>query len=197
MNRLQTRAPRSRTVAGGLATVLTAALLAGCGAGQISQSADQKPAVNGTGASVGELRLRDVYLQGQQRGDALRPPQRVDLRFAVINDSGVRADELLSVTSEYGDVTLTGERDIPANGLLVVGAPEQLAVPKNEGAGFRRAGDATVTLKREVSNGLLYPFTFTFREAGPVEVEVPVSAGYEAERQGPDSDDGHTVEGAH
>jgi hypothetical protein len=197
VNRLQTRAPRSRAVAGGLAAVLTATLLAGCSAGQLSQSADQEPAVNGNRATVGELTLRDVYLEGQQRGDALRPPERLDLRFAVTNQSGVQDDELLTVTSDYADVTLTGERDIPANGLLVVGEPEQITVLRNDDPGFRRAGDATATLKREVSNGLLYPFTFTFREAGSVEVQLPVSAGNESERQGPNSDDGHTVEGAH
>ena len=75
---------RAATTHIGLAvgSLLVAAALAGCGAGQVSQMATQEPAVNGTSGSVGPIALRNVHLQAVESGDyaGARQRRRADLR---------------------------------------------------------------------------------------------------------------------
>jgi copper(I)-binding protein len=156
-------------------SLLAAAVLAGCGAGQISQVANQEPAVNGTVGKVGNLSLRNVHLQAVETKDAVAPGSDVELIFTAVNNSPDTDDRLLSVTSPVGNVSLTGDTTIPVNGLLAVGAPdgvEELAsVEAADGAG------ASVTLTQPIRNGLTYEFTFDFAKAGKTTLAVPISAG--------------------
>ena len=48
---------------------LIAAVLSGCGAGQISQMATQEPAVNGNKVTINNVALRDIRMQAVQTGD--------------------------------------------------------------------------------------------------------------------------------
>lgn len=171
-----------------------AAALVGCGAGQISQVATQEPAVNGTGGSVENVTLRNVHIQAVQTTDALRPGTDVDLIFTATNQSPDTGDRLLRVTSDIGTVTLSGNTELPAGGLLEVGAPdgvEELAALPESADG----AEATVALSEPISNGLTYPFTFTFEQAGDKVLEVPISAG-NAPRQG-EGEGGSHGEGGH
>lgn len=160
-----------------------AAVVAGCGTGQISQTADQAPAVNGASATVGDLALRDVRIQAAQTGDALEAGQTVDLVFVASNQSTDTGDELTAVTSSVGKVSVTGGKSVPAGGVLVVSAPAgpdlptapaSKALPEVSNAS---TAAATVTLDKAISNGLTYDFTFDFKKAGPIRVAVPISAG--------------------
>lgn len=160
-----------------------AAALAGCGTGQISQTADQASAVNGASATVGDLALRDVRIQAVQTGDALEAGQTVDLLFVASNQSIDTGDELRGIRTTVGNVSVTGSRSVPAGGVLVVSAP---AGPDLPTAPASRAlpevtdastASATVTLDKAISNGLTYDFTFDFKKAGPIRVAVPISAG--------------------
>ena len=177
-----------------LLTACAAAALVGCGAGQISQVATQEPAVNGTSGGVEDITLRNVHLQAVQTGDALQPGTDVDLIFTATNQSPDVNDRLVRITSDVGTVTLTGDTELPANGLLEVGMPdgvdELAALPEPaDGA------EATVALSEPISNGLTYAFTFTFEQAGDRVLEVPISAG-NAQRQGSGEGGGHS-EGGH
>lgn len=165
-----------------------AAALAGCGTGQISQTADQASAVNGASATAGDLALRDVRIQAVQAGDALETGSTVDLLFVASNQSPDTGDELTGITTPIGKVSVTGVRKVPAGGVLVVSAPAgpdlptapaSKALPDVEDAG---TAAATLTLDREISNGLTYEFTFNFKNAGPVGVGVPISAGVPSHR---------------
>ncbi|MGV0697334.1 hypothetical protein [Mycolicibacter sinensis] len=160
-----------------------AAALAGCGTGQISQSADQAPAVNGTSATVGDLALRDVRIQAAQDGDALEAGQTVDLLFVATNQSTDTGEELTGISSSIGKVSVVGGRSVPAGGVLVVSAPAGPDLPTapaskalSEVSNASTAA-ATVTLDKAISNGLTYDFTFDFKNAGPVRMAVPISAG--------------------
>lgn len=162
--------------------LFAATALAGCGAGQISQVATQEPAVNGTGGVVNTVALRNVHLQAVQTSDALKPGTEVDLIFTATNQSPDTDDRLLRITSDVGTITLAGDTVLPANGILEVGEPDGVA----ELAALPEAADgveATVALSEPISNGLTYPFTFTFEIAGDKTLEVPISAG-NAPRQG-------------
>lgn len=81
-------------------------------------------------------------------------------------------------------MTLSGDTELPANGLLEVGAPDGIeALGEIEATETATGAEAVVALSEPVSNGLTYPFTFTFERAGDTTLDVPISAG-NAPRQG-------------
>lgn len=131
---------------------LLAAALSGCGAGQISQTANQKPAVNGNRLTINNVLLRDIRIQAVQTSDFIQPGKAV------------------------GSVTVAGDARLPASGMLFVGTPDGQIVapgplPSNQ------AAKATVNLTKPIANGLTYNFTFKFEKAGQGSVMVPISAG--------------------
>jgi hypothetical protein len=154
---------------------VVAALLSGCSAGQISQTATQEPAVNGNRLTIHNVALRDIRMQATQTGDFLQPGRSVDLVLVAVNQSPDVADKLVGITSDIGTVTLNGDTLLPASGMLSIGTPEGRYVapgPINSGT----AAKATVVLAKPISNGLLYNFTFNFEKAGQASVQVPIAA---------------------
>jgi hypothetical protein len=159
--------------AGGL---IGAASLAGCGVGQVSQTAMQQSAVDGNQAVIKNVALRNVRIQALQTGDFLRPGATVDLVLVVVNQSPDVTDKLVGITTDIGKVTVTGDPTLPAGGTLFVGAPngqDKKAVDAVEDADSVKA---TVTLAKPITNGPNYSFTFDFEKAGSVSVAVPISA---------------------
>lgn len=171
MNRSTTRLT---AVAAGLAAC--GLVLTGCGSGQISQTASQESAVNGTSANLKNIALRNVHLQAVQTSDFLQPGTVVPLVMVAANSSLDTADKLVSITSDVGQVALTGDGTLPAGGALVFNAAaEQDAAQPMGAAGAPNS--AQVTLSQPITNGLTYNFTFTFEKAGRATVAVPVAAG--------------------
>lgn len=173
MNRLTNRL---FTASAGLAAC--GLILTGCGSGQVSQTADQQSAVNGTSADVNNIALRNVHILAVQTGDYLQPGRTVTLAFGAVNESLDVNDKLVNITSDVGTVSLTGNTAIPANSALIVGDERSAAGPM----GSAPATTAEVTLSRPITNGLTYNFTFNFEKAGQATLAVPISAG-EAPRQ--------------
>jgi hypothetical protein len=157
----------------GLAAVVT---LAGCSAGQVAQTSQQQPAINGTGATVGNIDLRNIHLRAVQDSAYVQPGADVELLFVAANGSAANGDRLVSITSDVGSVALVGDTRVLPGGTLVVGTPDFQPSPlgATEGAG---TAEAAVALTKPISNGLTYPFTFTFENAGQQTVEVPIAAG--------------------
>jgi hypothetical protein len=176
VNRVDNR--RSTTVAALAAAGLAAALaLTGCGSGQLSQTAAQVPAVNGTQAMIHNVALRNVHIQAVQPGDFLQPGQSVDLVLVASNLSADIADKLVGITTDIGTVTLSGDTRLPAAGMLFVGSADgqnNKAVNAVEPA---HTAKAAVALTKPITNGLTYNFTFNFEKAGSTSVPVPISAG--------------------
>jgi hypothetical protein len=185
VNRFKIRLPFSRAVgfpvlaarpaAVGLVAVLALAL-SGCGAGQISQTATQEPAVNGNRVTFNNVALRDIRIQAVQTGDFLQPGKTVDLVLVAVNQSPDVTDKLLSVSSDIGTVSLSGDPRLPAGGMLFIGAPEGQRVAPGP-LESNTAAKATVSLAKPITNGLTYNFTFNFEKAGQANVQVPISAG--------------------
>ena len=146
-------------------------ILTGCGSGQISQVADQESAVNGMSANAKDIALRNVHLLANQTGDFLAPGKVIPLLFVAANNSNEVDDKLVSITSDFGTVALSGDGAIPAGQALVVGPSGQA-----EAMGSATPAGAAVTLTKPITNGLSYPFTFTFEKAGATTVAVPLSA---------------------
>jgi copper(I)-binding protein len=197
----------TRTSAATLAACgLTAALtLTGCGAGQITQTSTQHPAVNGNNAWVGNpttgIALRNLHLRATQTSDYVKPGATVELLFVAVNESVEQPDRLVSITSPVGTVDLTGDLKLPVAGTLVVGTPDGQPSPLDATEAADTA-EAAVTLTQPISNGLTYPFTFTFERSGQKEVQVPISAGEAPRREagpsGGSSDSGTAAEtGSH
>jgi copper(I)-binding protein len=183
---------RASAVTSGLvAWVLAAAVsFTGCSAGQVAQTSTQEPAVNGTSATVNNVALRNVHLRAAQSTDFIQPGRSVELLFVATNLSPDTTDKLVSITSDIGAVTLTGDTTVPAGGVLIVGAPDGQPTPLDnvEAAASARA---TVTLAKPITNGLTYNFTFAFERAGKTTVGVPISAGEAPRRDEPAESGGH------
>jgi copper(I)-binding protein len=168
----------------GLVVCALAAVVAhyGCSAGQVSQTATQAPAVNGVNATAGEISLLNIHLRAPQASDYVRPGSDVELLFVASNGSPDSNDKLVSITSDVGTVTLTGDGTVPADGVLVVGAPDG-QISALESVETADAAKAQVTLTKPITNGLTYDFTFKFEKAGDTTVTVPVSAGESPRRE--------------
>jgi len=174
VNRFKTRA----SAVAGLAVLgaVAAVTLTGCGSGQQSQTSSQQSAVDGSSANIGNIALRDVRIQADQSGYAIQPGKTVNLLLVVTNQSPDTPDRLLSVSSDVGAVTVTGDTVVPPLGTLLVGAPYQQDAAALSGVKPAAAITATVALDRPISSGPLNKFTFTFERAGQATLGVPVSA---------------------
>jgi copper(I)-binding protein len=160
---------------------LAVAALSGCSAGQVSQTASQQAAVNGTAATVGSVSLRNVHIRAPQSSDYVRPGSQVELLFVASNESPDTPDKLTSITSDAGTVTLSGDTSLAPGDVLVVGEPDG-QVAALEQAETADAAKAMVGINKPITNGLTYSFTFNFEKAGQATVAVPISAG-EAQRR--------------
>lgn len=176
MNRCNIRLRLAGMTTSVASIALLAAALSGCGAGQISQTANQKPAVNGNRLTINNVLLRDIRIQAVQTSDFIQPGKAVDLVLVAVNQSPDVSDRLVGITSDIGSVTVAGDARLPASGMLFVGTPDGQIVapgplPSNQ------AAKATVNLTKPIANGLTYNFTFKFEKAGQGSVMVPISAG--------------------
>ncbi|MFI5509859.1 hypothetical protein ACIA48_20525 [Mycobacterium sp. NPDC051804] len=170
---------RFKLAACGLAA---AVVMSGCGAGQVSQTATQEAAVNGTSANIGKIAVRNAHLRVDLKTDYAQPGSEVELIFVASNNSPDVNDKLVSITSDVGTVTLSGDTALPAAGTLVVGAPDGQISPL-ESVETVEAAEAKVELTKPITNGLTYNFTFKFEQGGEGTFAVPVSAGESPRRE--------------
>src|SRR5215469_14182056 len=113
-----------------------AVVLAGCGAGQITQTDTQQSAVNGANANAGPIALRDVQLAAPGTAqDAYQPGSDAVLVATIVN-TGLTPDTLLKVSTPAADDVLI---DGSPNGTVTL--PGNLA-----GASGEDADDTTGTI---------------------------------------------------
>lgn len=107
-SRVRAGARRHVLVAAGLGIVV-ATVGAGCASGQIAETAQINPAVQGTHATVGSIALRDIQVAFPQ-GSVYQQGQDARLTLVIVN-AGLTDDTLTSVrTDAASDVTFaTGE----------------------------------------------------------------------------------------
>lgn len=117
---------RLRLASAALGVGLAAALAAGCGAGQITQTDSQLPAVNGAQAAQGPIAIRDAAL-AYPAGGSYPEGSDAPLVLGLVN-TGSAADTLVEVTSPVAaEAELTGDTDLPGGAALAVGAPGEEA----------------------------------------------------------------------
>lgn len=125
--RLQNR----RGLGAGVLAVGAALVLAGCGAGQITQTATQQAAVNGTHAQVKNIALRDAAVQYPTSGPGYPAGATPALTLTIVNQDA-RDDALVAVTTEDGgQATISGSKAIVAAHSLVIG-PDDAVESTNE-----------------------------------------------------------------
>ena len=129
MSRIQRFRPTGALVAAG--AVLGAIALAGCSAGQITQTDTQVSAVVGASGGVGLIAVRDAQIEfGEQAKGANIYPRggAAPLQMSIIN-SGGQPDRLVSASSPVAStVTISGESDVPPGRVLIIeGAPAAAA----------------------------------------------------------------------
>jgi copper(I)-binding protein len=76
-----------------------AVVLAGCGAGQITQTGTQSPAVNGASGNVGPIALRDVQLAAPPNPQGVYQPGSSAKLIVTIVNTGLVSDALVQVTT--------------------------------------------------------------------------------------------------
>jgi copper(I)-binding protein len=181
--RARRRFRRSIPVAALTVTGLVGAI-AGCGSGQLAQTASQASAVDGAQTRINNVALRNVHIQAVQTGDSVRPGAKVDLMLVAVNESPDTADKLVGIITDIGTVTVSGDTRLPAGGALFIGAPDgqnRKAVEATDTA------KASVELTKPITNGPNYNFTFNFEKAGSASLMVPISAGLAPRQNKPPS----------
>lgn len=155
----------------------SALLIAGCSAGQITQTGTQEAAVNGAPAQVGSIAIRNAQLTVPAGSGVVQRGGDADVTMSIINE-GTTDDQLVSASSDAASSVFLGStRTVPAGNTLVMG-PGQPASPSG--------GEGELTLQglnRTVYSGQMVELTLTFRDAGRVTFDVPAAAP-EAPREG-------------
>jgi periplasmic copper chaperone A len=173
---LTMRVPRNITarVVACCACALTVALpLAGCGAGQITQTDRQVAAVDGAFGNVGNaIALRNVYIPYPPNKDGTYPAgSTVPVILTIINQ-GDSPDELVSVSSPAaGRVAVLGTTQIPA-GTTVISTTGSGGLTSPLVVGELRV---LLTTDQPLPAGLNTPLTVQFRNAGKITLPVPMA----------------------
>ena len=164
---------------------------AGCSAGQISQTANQLPAVNGASVNDGSLALRDVQIiyPADKADEVFGNGGPFQISFVISNQDPVESDTLKSIDAPMGGtVTIEADSDekvIPANGALRAGKPVGILEPES-GQSNPETKRISVKLNgtgKSVAAGLTIPLVFNFERAGAVTVHTPVDTGTYLTRQ--------------
>jgi copper(I)-binding protein len=155
------------------ALLLSPAALAGCSAGQVTQTATQVQNL-GTSADVGDLSLRALELPYPTGG--VYPAGANARLLGAIANSGATDDTLVSIEGDAFDSVEVVDPGATAAASAGTGSLD-LTVPA---AGTTFLGTGTgpsvtlVGLTEEVGVGRSVAVTFTFEKAGSVTVTVPV-----------------------
>jgi copper(I)-binding protein len=117
----------------------------GCSAGQVAQTAEMEPAVNGNAGQVGNIMLRDVMIAFPENGEPYHLGEDAPLQLTIVNVGG-DDDRLVSVRTTAtragcaeserdcaGQVEIIGNANIPGRSALEVVLPgDNPAAPSSE-----------------------------------------------------------------
>lgn len=176
-----------------------AALLTGaCAAGQVAQTAEEKPALDGTYGQVGKIQLDGVAFRAPS-GPSYAGGSSVPLTAYIVNN-GQSADRLVKIQSS----AFTGGWDVvstpsllagpsgaptPARAGATNGRPQQIPAGsavafgmQNLSASGAGSPESLVLLGLAKQSSPLFPgsaikVTFTFEKAGQATLTVPVQLG--------------------
>lgn len=141
--------------------------IVGCSAGQVAQTAEMEPAVNGNMAQVGNLMLRDVMVAFPENGEPYTVGEDAPLLLTIANVGG-DDDELIGVTSPAGTVEIVGNGKVPGHTSLQVVLPaDNPSAPTAESSAPETTSSAPSTTGSQ-SPSSAPPVTTTTEEAPDV-----------------------------
>ena len=172
--------------------------LAGCSAGQVTETDTQVAAVNGGSGTVKDIAVRDAEFTFPSHGTSYRAGTSAPLEAVLVNDGPVD-DRLVQVTSPYAATAeIKGDTSLPAGTALHVSGQQESGQPTIQqepstgaqpttsaeqqpgvqgGPSERREIQITVSgFTQDITPGVTIPVTFVFEKAGPVTVQVPIGA---------------------
>lgn len=164
---------KARSAVPAVAAVGAALVVASCAAGQITQTDTQVAAIDGTSADIGNIEIRNAEI-ASPASDGSGPavyPKGSDAEAVIwLVNEGEQPDELVSARSDAAQkATLEGSRVVPPERTLVL-SPEPM------GTGNPVQGSLTLEgLKHQLRPGEMVEVTLTFRDAGQVTFELPVT----------------------
>ena len=160
----------------GLALLLGGPLLAGCGTGQLAQTAHLPSAVDGAQGQIGPIAVRNVTLVFPKGVGYYRRGEDAPLTAVIVN-TGETEDELTSARTPYAEaVQIEGQRTLAPQLTLHAIAPSTAAGQSTGGAelGQGEVAIKLVNLADDVRPGKTVPVTFLFRQAGELTLDVPI-----------------------
>lgn len=125
-----------------LAALAALLLVSGCGAGYNARSIQPYAPSDGIVTDSGSLRVLDALVIAASDAD------RGVLSMRIVN-RGARDDELTDITSNAGQVDLTGSRTLPAHRAVSFGADTD---PSATIEGLKRAAGQTIRLRLTFAN---------------------------------------------
>lgn len=98
--------------------------IVGCSAGQVAQTAEMPPAVNGNSGHAGDIMLRNVLVAFPENGEPYKSGEDAPLLLSIVN-TGTEDEELVGATSPVGDIEMIGNPTIPAGTALQIVLPDE------------------------------------------------------------------------
>jgi copper(I)-binding protein len=149
--------------------------IVGCSAGQVAQTADMEPAVNGNTGQVGEIALRDVMIAFPESGK-YQEGDDAPLVLTIVN-TGATDDKLVGVSSPAGSVEILGNPSVPGRTALQVVLPaDNPAAPSSESSAPETTESSTepTETSSETSTGSSEPpADGSSSTAAPTSVTIP------------------------
>jgi len=148
--------------------------LSGCAAGQISQTADQVAAIDGANGTIGEITVLNARLaptdgQGYPTGSNGR------LLLWISND-GLSGDTLSQVSTPAAEsVRIVGDASIPGQYLADMSSLTGTRV-------------VVTNFTQDVPYGQSIPMTFSFENAGTLNLDIPIELPSQRETDRPTVD---------
>lgn len=176
-----TKAVRTRlaSTALGLGAILA---VAGCSAGQETQTSSQVAAVDGAHGSAKQVDVRNVQLAFPEDSSTYEAGSSAPLEGGLVN-AGSESDRLVEVTSPYAaSAEVTGTTVLPAESNLWSTPAKQGGGQQAPSASSAENAQVHITLRglnHDIRPGLTVPVTFVFEKAGPTTIQVPLGTSSE------------------
>lgn len=148
-------------------------LVSACSSGQIAETAEEVPAVDGASASVGSIDLRDVTLAYPSTG-FYPAGSKAPLQLAIINTS-TRPDVLVGVHSPDARTAVGTTGTAPTSAVTGTGTVRLPIGPQETLLVGRRPSVTLVGLTARLRPGRTIPVTLRFARAGAVTIPVPIA----------------------
>jgi len=163
-----------------VSALLAAPLLAGCGTGQVSQTAVQQSSVDGAQGTIGPIAVRNAMIVYPEGGQRFYPRgSNAPLSLTVAN-TGTSEDELAGVASDVaGAVRIEGQQALRGQGTLNAIAPSG-ATGAGGSLGRGQVRIVLTGLTEDVRPGKTVRVRLLFRQAGELTMDIPVGPPAEA-----------------